>query len=259
MHACHSVSVLAIMAEKAPPGLPEDLTAPSGLNRLCPHPQRKPHADQRGKSRATDHARKTDEREHDATASDADRSAEKARCVDQARALAGLGRRMPDIANSLTDVEQRVRESLRLSTKRALRPWDHYGERRPLLFAVGQDHTRRPEALSSERHEALRLAFSVRSDDIGKVLEKLYIFALAVPPIDGIGAGPLAVGPARTRTPSLNTARSRTPLPSPRGNSKSVYQRGLVAEDAVNRARQRRRASVVKGRTAKARTHSVQS
>src|SRR5262245_15670560 len=68
------------------------------------------------------------------------------------------------------------------------------------------------------------------------------------------GPGPLAVGPASTRTPSLNTARSRTPLPSPRGNSKSRLSSGAsLPKTPVNGDRQHSGASVAKGRTAKAR------
>ena len=162
MHACHSVSVLAIMAEKAPPGLPEDLTAPSGLHSLmsasASQVPRRPARKVPG-----DHARKADEREHDSTASDADRCAKKARCLTRPEPLPDWVARMPDIANSLTDVEQRVRESLRNSQRS-----ERYG--RGIITATGAPSfslsnrisTRRPEALSSSgrRPSALRSPFA---------------------------------------------------------------------------------------------------
>lgn len=160
MHACRSVSVP--MMRRRRPGLPEELTASSDLQSLMPASARQvPRRPAR--KVPGDHARKAGERECDSTASDADRCDKKARCVDQARALAGLGRPHARYSELMTNVEQRVRESLRNSQRSEL-----YG--RGIITATGAPSfslsnrisTRRPEALSSSgrRPSALRSRFA---------------------------------------------------------------------------------------------------
>src|SRR5262249_7176904 len=131
-----------------------------------------------------------------------------------------------------------------------------YGDRRPLLFAVEQDQYTQARGAFVQRQEALRLAFSVRSDDIGKVLEKFHIFAFAVPPIDGIGAGTARSRARKHKDAIIEYCKIADAPAFAEGQlEKAFVNGGLVAEDAVNRDRQHGGASVVKGRTAKARQY----